>query len=229
MAHRSKLLLILLLLAGVWQAFGALGYMTILAHSPLAPIIYGGVKGCMVLLPILALWLGWKPGGFLRGCKQKDALAGILLGLVFFFGIIGFFFFFPTLFESAAAEALPRATTFGIGTPAIFLLVGILFSVLHSLFEEFYWRWFVFGGLHSYVPTRLAALFAGLAFSLHHIIILLPFLSPPLAILGGLMVGTVGGIWCLLYAAQKNLLASWISHTFADLAIICVIYHILFL
>lgn len=202
--------------------------MIILASHPAAPTFYGTTKVIMFALPLLGVWLGISCRPLFKGGGVKDIFLGIALGAFFFLALFGIYTLFPTWFADAAKEALPRAATFGIGTPTTFLMAGVLFSILHSFFEEYYWRWFVFGGLTSYVSEWAAIVLSGVAFSLHHILILLPFVSLPIALLGGASVGAVGSLWAFIYNKRKNLLAPWISHIAADLAIIYVIYQLLF-
>ncbi len=225
---KRSLLAPLLLLACLWQALGSIGYMTIFAASALAPILYGGVKVCMALLPVGGRGLGWTPRAFFRGWGVRDVLLGVGIGVGFFLVLIGCYSLFPGLFAGIAAEAPRRAEAFHIGSPLVFLLVGVLFSLFHSLFEEYYWRWFIYDGLRTFCSTTLAIILSGLAFSLHHIVILSPFFPLSLAILFGLLVGAVGSFWSYLYTRQGNLVAPWISHIAADLAIILVAYTILF-
>ncbi|HBL39486.1 TPA: hypothetical protein DDZ10_02335 [Candidatus Uhrbacteria bacterium] len=219
---------LLLLFAAVLQAGGAVLYMTVFGHLPAAPWIYGGVKSAMLALPFLAMLAGWRPDAFLRGATRRDIFAGVSLGILFFVIILGFFRLFPDVFAQAFADALVRAQAFGIATPTLFIVVGLLFATLHSLFEEFYWRWFVFGALRSLTPHRTAIILSGLAFSLHHIVILLAFTTPALAVLFGLLVGALGSFWSFLYARRGTIITPWISHIIADLAIVVAAYVILF-
>jgi len=229
MNEKSKQFLIfLVIVASIWQALGAILYMAILGDSPVAPWIFGVIKVIMISIPFIAIAIGWKSGTFFKGIKFLDVIMGIFLGIVLFVVIYGVFRFFPELFARALTDALPRAQTFGIATPTVFIMVGFLFSVFHSLFEEFYWRWFLFGAIRSFSKQKIAILLSGLAFSLHHIIILSAFTTPFLAIVFGLLVGVVGSFWCFLYERQGNIMSPWISHIAADFAIVFVGYLILF-
>lgn len=181
-----------------------------------------------MLLPFLAIVSGWKSGTFLRNSTFKNAGAGTLLGLVYFGVIFSFLYFLPDLLSIDFDSIKTKAETFHISTPTSFLCWGLIFSIFHSLFEEFYWHWFLFGSLTNFVTKQTAILLAGAAFSLHHIIALLSFTTPSLAIFIGLLVGVIGSFWCYLYVKQKNILSAWISHIFADLAIVFVTYSILF-
>ena len=61
---------------------------------------------------------------------------------------------------------------FGMGTPARYVALAAFLAVAHSLLEEYYWRWFVYGRLRRYVPMAVAMAVSGLAFMGHHVIVL---------------------------------------------------------
>lgn len=226
---KSKLALVIVVaLAAVWQALGASLYMGLFGQATISPIIYALVKVVMVALPLAALLVGWRPAAFLRGANKTDILLGLALGAVFFAVIVGVYLLAPNLFVVAKLSAIPRAAAFGLNVPATLIVVGIVFAVLHSLFEEFYWRWFIFGALRTIVTTPIAVALGGLAFSLHHIIILSAFVIFPIAIIGGLSVGAVGSLWSYMYNRRGTLVAPWLSHILADLAIVVVSYLMLF-
>lgn len=225
----TRILILLTVLAAIWQALGALFYMVLLGHSSLAPFIYVLSKIGMIALPIAVILIGWQYGTFFKKTKFYDVLLGLGIGTIFFVVIFGAFQFFPELFDKAFVDVLPRAKAFGIANPITFIIVGLIFSIFHSLFEEFYWRWFIFGTMKSLLPVKAAIVLSGVAFSLHHILALTAFTTPLLAIIFGLLVGAIGSFWSLLYVWRGNLTASWISHIAADLAIISAGYVILFL
>ena len=54
----------------------------------------------------------------------------------------------------------------------MFLAVG------NSAFEEYYWRWFVFGRLKESMSPGAAMVISATAFSLHHLVVLLSFFKP---------------------------------------------------
>lgn len=225
---KNPALFAFLILVALWQGLGAAMYMVVLANHPAAPFFFGAVKIIMLVLPIIGVWLGISTGRLFGGWNKKDVLLGLGLGGTFFLALLGVFLLAPELFAEASKEALPRATAFGIGAPLTFVIAGVLFAIVHSLFEEYYWRWFVFGGLSSFISIPLSIIVSAIAFSLHHIFILLPFVPFPLAIIGGAIVGAIGGLWSFIYTKRQNLVAPWISHIVADLAIVYIIYQILF-
>src|SRR5262249_22023903 len=112
------------------------------------------------------------------------------------------------------------------------LLAGFI-AVIHSVLEEYYWRWFVFGRLRRLIRPASAAALASLAFMGHHVVVLAVFipgwerfftLALPLAF--GLGVG--GAVWSWLYHRSGSIYAAWISHLIIDASIMAVGYEMVF-
>ena len=61
---------------------------------------------------------------------------------------------------------------FGINSAAKYFLLAGFYSLFHSLLEEYYWRWFVFRQLERLIPLWPAIILSGIAFTLHHIVVL---------------------------------------------------------
>ena len=108
------------------------------------------------------------------------------------------------------------------------LRVAVFLSVLHSLLEEYYWRWFVFGGLHQMVSPVWAHILAGVAFMAHHVIVLLQYFPVPLTIFLSLMIGVGGVIWSWMYLRQKSLMGAWIAHIIVDFGALWIGYQLIF-
>jgi membrane protease YdiL (CAAX protease family) len=94
--------------------------------------------------------------------------------------------------------------------------------VIHSLLEEYYWRWFVFGRLRHLLPLAPAVVLSSLAFMAHHVIVLNYYfpghffgLVVPLSL--GVAIG--GGVWALLYERTGSIYSPWLSHLIVDAAI----------
>jgi membrane protease YdiL (CAAX protease family) len=114
----------------------------------------------------------------------------------------------------------------GILTAQAYLAVAAAYSLVHAGLEEFYWRWFIFGGLTRLVPVGWALLLAATGFTAHHVVILGVYFgwnswAQALCSLG---VWIGGAYWCWLFHRSGNLLAPWISHIVVDIAIFAVGY-----
>lgn len=111
----------------------------------------------------------------------------------------------------------------GISSSQAFIIMALFLSVLHSAFEEYYWRWFIFGRLRKAMPWLWAALISSAGFMLHHILVLWAFLPGEhgwiLILLFSLGIGFGGFIWCCIYQYTGSLMGTWVAHLSADLAI----------
>ena len=61
---------------------------------------------------------------------------------------------------------------FSAAAPARYVVLAAFLAVVHSLLEEYYWRWFVFGRLRRLVSSPAAILISSLAFMAHHVVVL---------------------------------------------------------
>ncbi len=166
------------------------------------------------------------------------ASQGIVLGLVFGLAVgVAILVLYrcwladsPT-FASASKQVRAKVTEFGIDTPERFAAFAVFLSLAHSLFEEYYWRWFAFGGLRSAWPFWAAALLASLAFMGHHVVVLSVYFPGAFwrAVLPfSLGVAAGGVVWCWLYERSGSLVGPWLSHVLIDSAIVVVGYDLVF-
>ncbi len=111
-----------------------------------------------------------------------------------------------------------KLAAFGIDTPAGFLLLALFYSAVHSLLEEYYWRWFLFGRLRRRMPAAAAIAASALAFTAHHVLVIGEFAGGygPLTWLFALTVTAAGIFWAWLYERTGTLGGPWLSHALAD-------------
>src|SRR5262249_6815230 len=132
-----------------------------------------GGKALECVFPLL--WLRWLEGRWPRpaaptrrglglGIGSGVAIAALLL--LPYFGVLRQ----HHLFGSAPARVHQKVAEFGLDAPAAFVVFAVLLSVVHSLLEEYYWRWFVFGRLQRLLPVSTAVLLASAAFMAFHLI-----------------------------------------------------------
>src|SRR5262249_4272541 len=95
-----------------------------------------------------------------------------------------------------------KMLVFHADTAARYLFLGLFIAGMHSLMEEYYWRWFVFGELRRLLPVPLALALSSLAFMAHHVVVLRVFFPDhfltatlPFA----LCVAAGGAVWAWLY------------------------------
>ncbi len=150
------------------------------------------------------------------------AAAAILLGYHFWLGPTG-------LLAAAGRTMTARVTSFGVGSPAAFARMAVFYALVHSLLEEYYWRWFVFGQLRRLMPGPAAIVLSSALFTVHHVIVLAAYFgwrSPATAVLS-LGVGIGGMVWAWLYQRSGSLLGPWLSHALVDAALFAVGYSLL--
>jgi uncharacterized protein len=106
--------------------------------------------------------------------------------------------------------------------------LALFVCVPHAAFEEYYWRWFVFGWLRRYLAFWPVAIVAGLAFMAHHVVILVVFFPDQvwsLAVPFSLCVAVGGIVWGWFYERTGSLGACWLCHGLIDLGIMLVGWH----
>ena len=124
------------------------------------------------------------------------------------------------------SEAI-RAKALQFGLLSHYWVFALALSIVHSLVEEVYWRWFVFGRLRRVVSLPWAHLLAGAAFAAHHVVVTAVFFSLPVGLLLGGAVGLGGVSWSLLYQRQGTLAGAWLCHAIVDMGIMAIGYKLL--
>jgi len=154
---------------------------------------------------------------------------GLAFGLlVFAAGVAAYFVWLkPAGMLQGVGEAVQaKIAGFGIRTVPAYLLLGAFYSLVHSLLEEYYWRWFVFGQLRAIIPWKAAVGVSSLGFMAHHVVLLATYFgwSSPATYLFSSAVAVGGAFWAWLYQRSQSLLGPWLSHLLIDAAIFAVGY-----
>jgi len=219
----------LLAVAASFPTFAAWTYFVVWAHTPWMRVLYGVCKVAQAALPLLGWWaLGmerrpaWsaRPGAAVAGLFSGAVIGGATLAV--FAGPL------PAWLPLAeiAGRIHERLVDLGAATPLRYLLLALGLSVAHSLFEEYYWRWFLFGQLQLRLPLGAALTLAGLAFASHHWIVVDSFLGGQHRLTATLpltlLVAVGGGWWGWLFQRHRSLLAPWLSHLLVDGALMAV-------
>ncbi len=164
---------------------------------------------------------------------QRPRRDGIGLGLAFglVVGVAAWFLYRDWLGETAAFAAAAeqiRGKILGLGVDSVwkYAALGLFYSLLHSLLEEYYWRWFVFGQLRRLVRLWPAILLSAVAFTAHHVLILGKFFgeTPLLVVVLSSAVAVGGVFWAWLYQRSGSLYGAWLSHLLVDAAIFLIGY-----
>ena len=164
---------------------------------------------------------------------KRPAAAGLIEALGFGLAVaaamlLGYFLWLRSagLLTPAAAAIAGKVAGFGVNSPARFVALGVFYCLFHSLLEEYYWRWFVFGGLGRFMPLGPAIVVSSVAFAAHHVIILAAYfgLFSAATVLCSLGVAIGGAAWAWIYHRSDSLLGPWLSHLLVDAAIFVVGY-----
>jgi membrane protease YdiL (CAAX protease family) len=219
--------------AALFPAFATWLYFVVLPQCPVAmQPTYWTEKILEFGFPVV--WVALVQRQKLRLAKPRTAglTEGLALGAAVLAGMLLLYFFWlkPAGYLAAAAGAITKkATGLGMGTPGRFILGGVLLSSVHSLLEEYYWRWFLFGGLRRFMPVAAAAILSGLAFAAHHVILLAVYFGGCswATIFFSLCVAVGGMAWAWIYHRSGSLLGPWLSHALIDAGIFVVGYDLI--
>ncbi len=222
-----------LLFAMLFPTLAAWLYFMVFTDREMLPTVYSISKVVQFSFP-LAWTLAVTRGRLPRlNVSPRALLEGMGTGLLM---VIALFLVYVMvigqgpLLQEARPRILSRVHSIGADTPARFLGLVLFLSVIHSLLEEYYWRWFVFGSLQERMRPKSAVILSSLAFMLHHVIILHAFLGPrfwPVTLGFSLAVALGGVVWAMVYRRCRLLAAPWISHILVDLAILAMGYDLI--
>jgi len=207
------------------------GYFVFAARYPggVQQATYLVVKTIQFAFPLVWVWAVLREP--LR--RRSAGSRGLLLGAAFSALVVaaGWLLFDLALrdtaaFSAAAAKIQEKIARFGIDATWKYAVLAVFYSLVHSLLEEYYWRWFAFGQLRGLVPIGPAILVSALAFTGHHVIVLNEFFRelPWLAWLFSAGVAVGGVFWAWLYERTGSLYAIWLSHLVIDAGIFWIGY-----
>ena len=89
-------------------------------------------------------------------------VAGVLFGLVVAGAMLGLYHGWlksADIFAVAEGPIQEKITGLQLDEPWKFAALGVFYSLLHSLLEEYYWRWFVFAQLQAFCSLGLPSWF----------------------------------------------------------------------
>jgi uncharacterized protein len=198
------------------------------AVNPALLAAFQAGKVVQFLFPLLYVWLVVREPARPRRPTGRGLLLGVVFGLLtclLLWRLYSYLRYETALLEGTPARIYGKLVELGMATPGRYLVLALLICVAHSLLEEYYWRWFIFGRLKRLVPVWAAVLLSSLSFMAHHVIILgvyLPGHFWTLAVPLSLCVAVGGAFWAWLYHASGSLYAPWLSHLLIDAGIFAV-------
>ncbi len=234
MHHRPgpRATLVALLAAAVFPTLATWLYFVVLPGSRWTMPVYAVCKIAQFAFPLVWV-LGverahpdlWKlpspwPPGLLGGLVSGLAGAGFIVWL-WNAALAG-----SPLAARAAQAAQAKLAAFGVESAGGYLLLAAFYAVVHSLLEEYYWRWFVFGHLRRSLPIPTAAVLSSAAFMSHHVLVVGEFTGSYGATtwLLASTVGAIGLLWAWLYHRSRSLYGPWLSHALVDAALLWIGY-----
>lgn len=198
-------------------------------------IVFGAGKVVQFTFPFIYVAVFERASLQIARPNSRGMMAGLGFGLVVALTTLGLYYFGlkgTRLFEATQPKIQHWLAQLSLPSAAGFLLIAGFICLLHSLWEEYYWRWFVFGRLSRRFGWQWSAVIAGLAFMAHHVVVLAYYLPGyfwvgvvPLS----LCVAAGGVIWAWMYQRYQSLYATWVSHCLVDMGIMVVGYDLLYL
>lgn len=205
-------------------------------HNPALQAAFALGKVAQFAFPLIYVnWGVWRGRRFVwPGSFQRAGLSvGILFGLIVAAGTLGLYFVWlksTPVFEAVGGRVYGWLGQFNLASPAGYFIMAAFIAVPHSFLEEYYWRWFIFGGLQRRMPMSWALAISALAFMAHHVIVLSVYLEGyfwEAAVPFSLCVAGGGVAWAWLYQRTGSLLGPWLSHLIVDLALMMVGFDLL--
>lgn len=172
--------------------------------------------------PLLMVGLWSKNWPSVGPWNRQGLATGIGFGLLVFLVILGSYHYLLAggwLLQPLGQALHQKMREFGMENPYRFLGLAVFLTVIHSLLEEYYWRWFVFGWLRNLIPPWPAIILSSLGFMAHHVLILNAYFPQrfiPAVIPFSLGVAIGGAFWAWMFDRYQSLLGPWISHLIVD-------------
>jgi membrane protease YdiL (CAAX protease family) len=126
------------------------------------------------------------------------------------------------LFDNTARLVRDKVAELHMLSPVRYILLAVTIVAVHSLAEEYYWRWFVFAQLNRLITLPWAIALSSLAFMGHHVLVVNAFFPGRLwvaVIPFSLGVAVGGAFWAWLFSRTQTIYPSWLSHACVDAAI----------
>ncbi|MCA9230112.1 MAG: CPBP family intramembrane metalloprotease [Planctomycetales bacterium] len=179
------------------------------------------------------VWACWRQGQRLqlRPSDMQGVIAGIGFGLLGSLAMMSLYHGWlkhSDLLAGAEGAIRQKLTGMALDQSWKFIALGAFYSLFHSLLEEYYWRWFVFGQLRQMITLGKAVVVSSLGFMAHHVIVLGAYFgyASPETWLFSFSIAIGGAFWAWLYQRSRSLLGPWLGHLLIDAAIFTIGYDI---
>lgn len=223
-----------------WRALGmAMAYPTLLtwayfvllrdAPAAVQQSVYALGKTVQFVFPVVWVYWVWRQPWARPLVRRQGLGIGLAFGTAVLLAMLGLFLTWLKNSEYGPgldAQAVEKVRDLGLDSLWKYGAVAVFYALAHSLLEEYYWRWFVFGQLQRTMRPSWAIGISSLGFMAHHVILLGTFFgwASPLTYLFSLGVAIGGAFWAWLYGYSRSLFAPWLSHMLVDIAIFVIGY-----
>ena len=155
---------------------------------------------------------------------SRGIVIGIAFGLLVAAAMLALFYGWlksTDLYAHAEEQMSQKLTGMQLDRHWKFMAMATFYSLFHSLLEEYYWRWFVFGRLRPLVSFWPAVTISSLGFMAHHVIVLATYFGYGAleTWLFSFSIAIGGAFWAWLYQRSGSLIGPWLSHLLVDAAI----------
>jgi uncharacterized protein len=194
---------------------------------------YGLGKTIQFAFP--AIWACWFCRSHFGWPQVSGTVADWLIGILFGVVVVGTMYAVYRIgldpaawFEPVRAEIRDKIAGFGVSSVAAYVGLAVFYSLVHSGLEEYYWRWFVFGRMRTFMTWPWALVVSSLGFMAHHVILLIIYFGATsvLAYVFSLGVAIGGAFWAWSYHRSGSLIVPWLSHLLVDAGIFWIGYEI---
>jgi membrane protease YdiL (CAAX protease family) len=202
--------------------------------NPFLQAAYSLSKVLQFSLPVAWLYAVDRAALWPRRPSPRGVAAGVVFGVLVAAAAFALYYGWladSPLFRDTPARLRSKVAVFGLATPAGYLALAAFLALAHSLLEEYYWRWFVYGRLRRHLPLAAALGVSGLAFMSHHVLVLAVFFPGwfwAAVVPFSLGIAAGGVVWAWLYERSGSLLGPWLSHLIVDAAVMAIGYDLLF-
>jgi membrane protease YdiL (CAAX protease family) len=233
MAVSSRANVVAIVFAIVFPSIVTLAYFVVVVGQPASLQQSTAVIGKVIQFAFPAVWVFFVlrekvscPCPTRRGIGEGVAFGLLVAGTML---AVALLWLKPVGFFDGPSEAIrAKIQDLGLNTLPKYAAAGLFYSLCHSLMEEYYWRWFVFGRLRNFVSLPAAIAISSLGFMAHHVIVLAVFFgwTSPATYLFSAAVASGGAVWAWLYQRSESLYGPWLSHLLVDAAIFTIGYNL---
>ncbi len=136
-------------------------YFSLLSQYPAwqQKLAYSVGKTIQFALPVIILlyygrWIKQKTP-HLKASLRYGLTTGLIIGIAIY--CLYRFAFVPTgIMEGPKVQVQAKLNEMQINSLVAFATLGIGYAIVHSLLEEYYWRWFIFGNLNTMMSLKSA-------------------------------------------------------------------------